>query len=374
MLKKSTMSFVLALLFVVSCLIPQAVIAADLSAQSSSTASPIKTTVAVVQPPAAPTNVKTSDTLVPTHGSVTVNWTKPVSATYYRVRLYRQNPNGTWSNIKIGSGYYKDYGDVSSATLAGLTWVGTYKFQIMAGNEAGWCRGATFSNVFYVAVPAVSNVKASPVSLKPGGSVTITWNRAAGGTYYRIRLYRQNPNGTWSNIKIGDSYYRDYGIVSTVKLAGLSWIGTYKIQVLWGNASGWSSQVSWSNAFSVNSGTYVDVNLTTQTLVYYVDGVVRLSTPVVTGKPSTPTPQGTFAIYQKARDTYLTGPGYHVMVAYWMPFYGGNGLHDATWQPVFGGTRYLQGYGSHGCVNMPLDKAGQLYNMVSVGTVVKVHQ
>lgn len=30
--------------------------------------------------------------------------------------------------------------------------------------------------------------------------------------------------------------------------------------------------------------------------------------------------------------------------------------HDADWQPYFGGDRYLTG-GSHGCINMPPDKA-----------------
>jgi len=120
--------------------------------------------------------------------------------------------------------------------------------------------------------------------------------------------------------------------------------------------------------------TYVDVNLSTQTLTYYVDGKVALTTPVVTGRPSMPTVQGTFSIYLKSRNTYLTGPGYHTLVSYWMPFYKGYGLHDATWQAKFGGTRYKDGYGSHGCVNMPLDKARDLYGMVSVGTVVKVHK
>jgi len=46
-----------------------------------------------------------------------------------------------------------------------------------------------------------------------------------------------------------------------------------------------------------------------------------------------------------------------------MPFNGGIGFHDADWQPYFGGDRYLTG-GSHGCINMPPDKAGELYNII----------
>jgi len=120
--------------------------------------------------------------------------------------------------------------------------------------------------------------------------------------------------------------------------------------------------------------TYVDVDISEQTLRYYVKGKLVLTSPVVTGRPSMPTVQGTFSVYLKSRNTYLTGPGYHTMVSYWMPFYKGYGLHDAVWQAKFGGTRYKDGYGSHGCVNMPLAKARDLYGMIAVGTKVIVHQ
>lgn len=46
-----------------------------------------------------------------------------------------------------------------------------------------------------------------------------------------------------------------------------------------------------------------------------------------------------------------------------MPFNGGIGFHDASWQPYFGGDRYLEG-GSHGCINMPPDSAAELYNII----------
>lgn len=46
-----------------------------------------------------------------------------------------------------------------------------------------------------------------------------------------------------------------------------------------------------------------------------------------------------------------------------MPFNGGIGFHDANWQPYFGGDRFMEG-GSHGCINMPPDKAAELYNII----------
>lgn len=57
-----------------------------------------------------------------------------------------------------------------------------------------------------------------------------------------------------------------------------------------------------------------------------------------------------------------------------MPFtYSGCGLHDAPWQSSFGGSRYSSGYGSHGCVNLSMDAAASLYNLVAVGNAVVVH-
>jgi lipoprotein-anchoring transpeptidase ErfK/SrfK len=55
-----------------------------------------------------------------------------------------------------------------------------------------------------------------------------------------------------------------------------------------------------------------------------------------------------------------------------MPFNGGIGLHDASWQPWFGGNRYRTN-GSHGCINMPLAAAKTLYANISIGDTVKVH-
>ena len=50
----------------------------------------------------------------------------------------------------------------------------------------------------------------------------------------------------------------------------------------------------------------------------------------------------------------------------------GYGLHDATWRSSFGGDIYKYS-GSHGCVNLPPSKAGELYDLISVGTIVIIH-
>ena len=72
------------------------------------------------------------------------------------------------------------------------------------------------------------------------------------------------------------------------------------------------------------------------------------------------------------KHVYLKGAGYLSYVNYWMPYNGGEGLHDATWRDEFGKDIYKTS-GSHGCINMPLDIAEQVYNNVEVGTIVEVY-
>jgi hypothetical protein len=120
--------------------------------------------------------------------------------------------------------------------------------------------------------------------------------------------------------------------------------------------------------------TYVEIDLAEQHLYLFVDGVVIMDTDIVTGNPSRgwTTPSGIFQIYAMQRNRYLRGPGYKVWVNYWMPFKGGVGLHDAAYRSSFGGNIY-QTDGSHGCVNMPRDKARTLYENAFVGMYVISH-
>ena len=126
-------------------------------------------------------------------------------------------------------------------------------------------------------------------------------------------------------------------------------------------------------------GTYVYVSISDQTLTYFVDGEVVLSTPVVTGNSwNHATPRGTFRILSKATNVTLkgredNGDKYESFVYYWMAFIGGvYGLHDATWRGSFGGNIY-QGNGSHGCVNMPYGMAAELFSIIDYGTPVLIY-
>ncbi len=117
--------------------------------------------------------------------------------------------------------------------------------------------------------------------------------------------------------------------------------------------------------------TYIEIDLKTQTMYYYENGVCKIETAIVSGdmKNGWDTPVGINYVQTKQRNRTLRGPGYESFVKYWMPVNGGIGIHDASWRSKFGGEIYLKN-GSHGCINTPSKIMTQLYNMVKIGTPV----
>lgn len=132
----------------------------------------------------------------------------------------------------------------------------------------------------------------------------------------------------------------------------------------------------WSRDSNDIGYTYVEIDLTNQRMVFYMDGNPVVDTPIVTGNPNIPgneTPTGCFAIDAMKSPATLTGEDYSAPVTYWMPFAGNVGIHDATWRTEFGGNLYLL-EGSHGCVNTPYDKAEIIYQNIGIGAPVVVYK
>lgn len=119
-------------------------------------------------------------------------------------------------------------------------------------------------------------------------------------------------------------------------------------------------------------GIFVVVDKSEQRMTLYNDNEVMVQTPVTTGKDSTPSDTGYFEIYSKSRNEYLMNNSF---VQYWMPYNGGEGIHDASWRSDSEfGTEIYHKSGSHGCINTPLEEVIQIYNNVKVGTKVLVHK
>ncbi len=191
------------------------------------------------------------------------------------------------------------------------------------------------------------------------------------------RTYRR-PDGKTITVSGGDYGWRidTVELVNVVKEA-IAAAQTGEIEVpLSSTAAVWAEQGNpdWGSR-------YIDIDLSEQYARLYSNGEVLWESAVVSGKPNpkNATPTGVYFIKSNGGSSVLRGTNndgskYESYVSYWMPFVGNYiGLHDADWQSSFGGTRYADGYGSHGCVNLPVSAAAALHNIIYVGDPVVCH-
>ncbi|MQY35205.1 hypothetical protein SRB17_31770 [Streptomyces sp. RB17] len=115
------------------------------------------------------------------------------------------------------------------------------------------------------------------------------------------------------------------------------------------------------------TGRVLCIDKTTRTLRWMVDGRTLSTTAVRFGAQYTPTREGVFHIYWKARDWVSTL--YHSPMPYAMFFSGGEAVHYSY---DFAARGYAGA--SHGCVNVRDEAAiQQLFAQVRVGDKVVVH-
>jgi len=114
---------------------------------------------------------------------------------------------------------------------------------------------------------------------------------------------------------------------------------------------------------------WIEIDLSTQRLVAWEGNKAVYAIVVSTGKSSTPTRVGTFAIQTKYRTARMTGADYDLPdVPYTMYYDGGNAIHGAYWHNLFGNPV------THGCTNVAVNHAKWLFNWAKVGTPVVVHK
>lgn len=111
------------------------------------------------------------------------------------------------------------------------------------------------------------------------------------------------------------------------------------------------------------SGYSITINVNHHTLTLYHNGNVFKVYPVAVGKPSSPTPKGTFKIVNKAMNP--GGP----FGARWLGLNAPNGDYGIH------GTNNPSSIGkdvSNGCIRMYNNNVIELYNLVQIGTTVKI--
>lgn len=117
--------------------------------------------------------------------------------------------------------------------------------------------------------------------------------------------------------------------------------------------------------------TYAEVSIADQHAWFYKDGKCVLSTDIVSGtnNKDNETPKGVWYIMYQQTPSVLRGLNddgskYASKVQYWSPFTdSGCGFHDASWRHDWSKHAYMaKGGGSHGCINMHPDVAGEAFH------------
>jgi len=216
----------------------------------------------------------------------------------------------------------------------------------------------------------------------------------------------------WSNVRTGPG--TGYGIVTVYAPNTVVTVyATVSGQIVWGGISNWYRITSFSSAAgyiygglvvptqSVGGqpgptprpspvGKEIVVSLSHQWMWAYQNGKLVYNSAVMTGRPSLPTPTGTYHVFLKLHPTWFYSPWPQGSPYWYPPTYinyalewraGGFFLHDSWWHTVYGpGTngwhydpKYGWQWGSHGCVAMPLSAAAWLYNWAPIGTTVQIN-
>ena len=185
----------------------------------------------------------------------------------------------------------------------------------------------------------------------------------------------QSADGTTKSIKTDYGWHIDQAKETEALIANIQGLQSVTREPVYASRAVQTEMPQWGK-------TFVEIDLSSQHVYFYQDGNCVWDSKCVTGTATDPdraTPTGVFALKYKQRDRVLRGrinpqtgkPSYESPVAYWMPFNGNIGLHDANWRSSFGGNIYLKN-GSHGCINLPPKNAKTLYELITPGTVIVV--
>lgn len=112
---------------------------------------------------------------------------------------------------------------------------------------------------------------------------------------------------------------------------------------------------------------WIQIDLKKQRLFAWEGKTQVYAVIISSGKDSTPTLPGVFAIQSKLTQARMRGDDYDLPDVPYVMFYEGSyGIHGTYWHRNFGTPV------SHGCVNLAVDQARWLFNWASVGTPVVV--
>ena len=194
-----------------------------------------------------------------------------------------------------------------------------------------------------------ANVRTSPspaadlvAELQPGDSVVI--DRWVAGTEVYPTLI------TWGHLADGRGYVYGSAVRPRIPQAPPS---------LPSESLGWR-------------GSWIDVNLTCNSITAYEGQTVRGVFPTSPGRPGFETTRGKHRVRYQVPVQDMSGPGYYVRGVRWISYFlpDGEAIHARTWDLD---AISLGVPSSHGCLGVGLEAADFLYNFAAPGTLVYVH-
>jgi lipoprotein-anchoring transpeptidase ErfK/SrfK len=124
-----------------------------------------------------------------------------------------------------------------------------------------------------------------------------------------------------------------------------------------------------TQSFLIGGSLIVVASTASHYMRLYKNGRLFARWPISTGRPTLPTPNGTYLTIDKGNPVLMVGPGYREEVPWSVRFtWTGDYLHDAYWSVAEQGTTNV----SHGCVNMPPADAEEYYKMEVPGDPVTI--
>jgi lipoprotein-anchoring transpeptidase ErfK/SrfK len=130
-----------------------------------------------------------------------------------------------------------------------------------------------------------------------------------------------------------------------------------------------------SQTFNIGQSVIAVANTSTFHTQVYVDGKLKYTWPISTGKTVTPTPNGTYLSVEKANPVRMIGgkkgtPDYYNELVNWAVrfTYSGDYYHSAPWSVVNQGDSNV----SHGCVNLAPEDAQAYYNLAIPGDPITI--
>jgi peptidoglycan hydrolase-like protein with peptidoglycan-binding domain len=229
-----------------------------------------------------------------------------------------------------------------------------------------WRRGRPFLSLILLACLSATLVMA-PVPAAGGRQPSVVSTATARPT---LRYGSRGPDVVYLQQRLTALRY-DAGPIDGI--FGPSTLhGAYAFQKVQGiGVDGVVGPVTWSRLASPSaprarynrSAAGVEVNLTRRVVYLTRSGAVTRILDASPGKPSTPTPTGSFSVFRRI-DGWRQSP----LGLLWRPnyFYRGYALHGSTSVPTYAA--------SHGCVRVTIPAMNQVWSQLYIGERVDVYR